>query len=120
MKVLTVNARALLSMGMMAAVLLLSQQAMAQGIGRDGMDILGQNMITSLQPGVGTCRDIEGDGTAWAGTIFDPERQFRIVASRFMGGDDQFHQIVFKFRGKIEIEHLLPRPEHISLGDGRF
>ena len=31
MKVLTVNARALLSMGMMAAVLLLSQQAMAQG-----------------------------------------------------------------------------------------
>ena len=81
---------------------------MPEHVGGNGLDVLGTDVVASLEPGVGASRAVNSHAGARAGAIHDLAVQRCIDGARFARCDHYIDDIFLQFTREVQAEYVLP------------
>src|SRR5690606_22434074 len=91
------------------------QDAVAQDVGRDRVDVLGGHVVAPGEPRMRACATVERDGAARARAVGDPAREFGTVRRRVARRERELDQVFLQLRRKMRLQHFRTRGEHVRL-----
>src|SRR5690625_474138 len=92
------------------------QQPVAGYVWEYSLDIVGADIISSMEPGMGTGTAIQSNGGTGTGTKQEPVCQLPIEFGGAAGGQDQCNDVFLDGGGDMQVQDLLPGGKDLGLG----